>query len=781
MPNKEAVLAEISRETPEQFRTREGFVMNVYGCSVFEEYIDGYGFKYTAVSDATGKEALIERRARPLPPNDDKLAKFVLKVRDSRVGGLGRYEVASGAKLAKLKDIVRHIFQDVLPNAKADYKIREEQIALAEDLLEATVGRRTLLAEAPTGLGKTLAYLIVGLLVVRSQINRTWNGGYFPGMSCVEWERMGALVSTSSIALQKSIRAEVLPELSQILLDWGIIREPITAVLRKGKLHYVCEYKLSEYLPFEPDAKTRKELERIALDESIIDLAEVDGLTTLTKGRISVPPKCFKNCPHANYCRYRAFLNDTKNSGCDFTICNHQLLLADMKLRSEDSGAILQPFQFLVLDEAHKVLPAARSLFGAELEKDTIPTITLRLTELNFTPLAPTRTGRSCDTDSWVALRGSVRFLANKLYEVNKRLFNRDDCGAECDHILVNVRDISERLIQLLQASQTFEVERDEQCKHHLIYELRAVSRAADELFDSEAMVRWYKTEDEKRIGRTGRSCISGIPKDLDERLYAALWSRGIPALLTSGTLSVGGDFTAMKHSLGLDNRNMRLAEVTHSSPFNYKENCLLYLTENVPDYRASGYAEALTDEIERLLTASHGHAAVLFTSYRTMHEVHRKLKNRMPEMKDFVLERSTSTAIERFKASGNGVLFASGSFAEGVDCPGDILSMLIIVKLPFERPSEITRQEQTKFTNFKAYFDGVLMPDMLIKLKQNIGRGFRQERDTCVVAICDARVAQGQPFREQVIAALPKCDITDSLDVVAGFYPAKKAPAYFL
>jgi hypothetical protein len=193
MPIKEAVLAEISRDMPQQFKDRPGFVMNVYGCSVFEEYIDGRGFLYTAVNSDSGKSAPVERRKTPLPSDDNKVVKFALKVRDSRVGGLGRLEVAEGVSLAKLKTIAFALFRDILP--RYGFKIREEQIALAEELLDAIVGRRTLLAEAPTGLGKTLIYIIVRALVRRSQINKTWNGGYFPGMSVVEW---GSVWASSS-------------------------------------------------------------------------------------------------------------------------------------------------------------------------------------------------------------------------------------------------------------------------------------------------------------------------------------------------------------------------------------------------------------------------------------------------------------------------------------------------------------------------------------------------------------------------------------------------------
>jgi ATP-dependent DNA helicase DinG len=766
MPIKEAVLAEIYRDVPEQLSDRAGFVMNVYGCSVFEDYIDERGFQYTAVNNESGKSELITRRRNPLPPNDSEVVKLALKVRDSRVGGLGRLEVAEGVTLEKLKTIVTALFREILP--KHGYKIREEQIALANELLDAIAGRRTLLAEAPTGLGKTLVYIIIGILVRRSQINKTWNSGYFPEMSCIEWLRMGVLVSTSSIALQKAIYTDVIPEISNILMDWDIIREPITAVLRKGRSHHLCEYNLNEYLQFARDDETRSELELLAFDGSVIDLAEVDGLTTEVKAKISVPTRCINNCPFAEDCRYRAFRETVSKTGYDFIICNHNLLLQDAILRAEEKGRTLPPFQTLILDESHSLLKVARDMYGSKIAIDTIPAIAQALKKLNFAPL-----GKPA-TNGWRVVRDNVYDLADKLYEMNKRLFSRTDAGGDCNLPLRNIRDFSDKLRKYLSESRTFKVERDELLKHNLLWELERIGNAANELCDDSVTIRWFET------AREERTAIGGIPKNLNDYLYEDLWGRGIPTMLTSGTLSVGGDFTALKQSLGLDNKNIRLSEAAYSSPFNYRENSLLYLTKNVPDYRDSDYIAKLTDEIERLIKTSNGHAAVLFTSYRSMRIVHSRLKERTPDMKDFVLERSTSTAIDRFKASGNGVLFACGSMWTGIDCPGDILSMLIIVKLPFSEPDAISEYERSQYPSFIAYLNSVLTPEMLLQLRQGHGRGFRTERDTCVVAILDIRAAEGGLYFRPVIRALPDCERTSDIAVVADFYNDKKPPEYF-
>jgi len=475
------------------------------------------------------------------------------------------------------------------------------------------------------------------------------------------------------------------------------------------------------------------------------------------------------NCPLLYSCRYSLFRETAKKTGYDFIICNHQLLLADMKLRAEDSKGILPPYQTLILDEAHKVLPAARTLYGAELSAEAIPIVSKMLIELNFTPL------ETPETDGWKTIRDLVCMLSEKLYKVNIHLFSKKDAGKHCDRSLMKIREIADLLQRYLPKSREFKVARDERLKHSLMWVLRHIGKASENLSDSGVMIRWFVTDSDG-----AKTAIGGIPKDLKDRLYNDLWKRGIPTMLTSGTLSVGGDFTALKQSLGLDHKQVRLAETTHTSPFNYKENCLIYLSGNVPDYRENDYNTKLTNEIERLIITSNGHAAVLFTSYKSMRVIHGLLKQRLPEMKDFVLERGTSTAIEQFKVSGNGVLFACGSMWEGIDIPGDALSMLIIVKLPFAVPDPIGEYEQTLYGSMSEYKNRVIVPEMLIKLKQGFGRLIRTETDTGAVAILDSRVSKGGAYRERVLNALPECRVTADIRDVEGFIRAKKPEEYF-
>jgi ATP-dependent DNA helicase DinG len=148
-------------------------------------------------------------------------------------------------------------------------------------------------------------------------------------------------------------------------------------------------------------------------------------------------------------------------------------------------------------------------------------------------------------------------------------------------------------------------------------------------------------------------------------------------------------------------------------------------------------------------------------------------------------LERGTSSAIERFKNSyaetgKQGVLFASGVLWEGIDIPGDALSTLIIVKLPFPIPDALAEYEQSQYPDFYAYRDAVLIPEMLIRLKQGFGRLIRTETDTGVVAILDCRANSCGAYRERVLSALPGCRVTSDIGDIGPFLRERKPAEYF-
>jgi ATP-dependent DNA helicase DinG len=348
----------------------------------------------------------------------------------------------------------------------------------------------------------------------------------------------------------------------------------------------------------------------------------------------------------------------------------------------------------------------------------------------------------------------------------------------EVSRYLKNIAGITADLAAAVTDSHVQKPFRDRQAK--AVWRLNMAHERVSELRKQSKLVLWL----EKRVeGETETDALCAIPKDLTDRLHRDLWSKGIPIILTSGTLSASGDFSRAKETLGLNlMKPDKLFDTSMPSPFDFKKNALNYISENTPfpDNRERNYIISIADEIERLVIASHGHAAVLFTSYNAMGQVHSILQQRGLPFPLFRLERGGVHAIERFKKSGNGILLASGALWEGIDIPGDALSMLIIVKLPFSVPDPIGDYEKLLCGSMDIYKARCVVPDMLVKLKQGFGRLIRTETDSGIVAILDSRANERGAYRSRVLSALPTCGVTSNIAEVKKFILNIKDSSYF-
>jgi len=483
-------------------------------------------------------------------------------------------------------------------------------------------------------------------------------------------------------------------------------------------------------------------------------------------------------------CRYQAYLKEANDPKVDFQITNHNYFIADTLHRASGKRPLLPNYQLVIVDEAHKFLQAARQMYGLELTDAELPALAQEIHAI-----VSSNNGKS---NSGV----NIHRLAKKMADQNGKLFNRlndsipkDDSDDDAERFPAVVEgDVSRHLksiagiaIDLANVFADSRVPKPyEERRSKALWKLSVYGERVSELRKHSRLIHWFEKRTE---GEKITDVLCAIPKDLDERLYNDLWCKGIPAILTSGTLSASGDFTRAKQTLGLDHLPQRtLFDTTMPSPFDYKNNTMLYISENVPfpDNKDKRYIAAVADEIERLVTASHGHAAVLFTSYNAMGQVHAILKNRNLPFPLFRLERGGVHAIERFKRSKNGILLASGALWEGIDIPGDTLSMLIIVKLPFAVPDPIGDYERELCGDMETYKARAVVPDMLVKLKQGHGRLIRSETDTGVVAILDSRANERGAYRRRVLAALPECKTTSDIEAVRDFFVDRKPAAYF-
>ncbi|MCL2843485.1 MAG: ATP-dependent DNA helicase [Oscillospiraceae bacterium] len=590
---------------------------------------------------------------------------------------------------------------------------------------------------------------------------------------------MPVVISTSSIALQKAIVTDYIPALSDILMEHGIIRTPLTAVIRKGKEHFICRHRLNRYCN-STDMRTQTLLAPYMGRDAPIDLTDADTLTPYMKRAICVAGKCNESCRHRSNCRYQDYLKIARNPTVDFQVTNHNYFLADTVHRAQGKRPLLPHYQLVIMDEAHKFLQAARSIYGLELTDTELPNLAQEIHAYT--------TDKSKDGVN-------VHKLAKKLVGQSRRLFRRlheniaPDIDDEAErfpavmdnHVLRHLKNIAGIAGDTIQASTDNHIQplhKDRRSK--ALWWLDTITSHVTGLRNHSRHICWLE---KRKEGKTETTALCAIPKDLHVRLHHDLWQSGIPMILTSGTLSASGDFTRAKNTLGLDRLPAhRLSSTSMPSPFDYKRNTLLYLSEATPfpDNTDKQYIRAIADEVERLVTASNGHAAVLFTSYRVMDQVYALLRGRELPFPLFRLERGGTHAIDQFKQSMGGVLLASGALWEGIDIPGDALSLLIIVKLPFAVPDPIGDYERSLCRDMNEYKAQAIVPDMLVKLKQGHGRLIRKETDTGVVAILDLRICEGGPFRNSMLKALPDCSVTTSVKEVQNFMERKKPPEYF-
>ncbi len=683
--------------------------------------------------------------------------------------------------LNKLLNTQCHIFTQIL--TKRGYCIRENQIELAENMLKSLYNKQILLAEAGVGTGKTFAYIIASILSKENRKNEfSIRGEYKLSNDFSIDTPMPIIISTSSIALQKAITKDYIPQISNALLACNAIKQPLTCVTRKGKEHYICDIRLKQYIEDSKRANVEFLMSLTGKTFLSIDLDELDTLDAYTKARINVCGCHGNRCPLYKDCRYILFREHVNSSYHDFQVCNHNYLLADISKRAENKKALMPNYQTVIIDEAHKFLQAARQIYGQSISEYDIFQVKDTLESIKF----------DCEKE-----RRHLGKLSEELIDLNGLLFNglkknirNEDCDDDAERFetrmdyncRVDIGKMLETIKSLLEA-----IDRKVSIPHyHKVFLIRLkficedLYKKLDHFLKPTNIIFWIELSKEQNRSAT----LCSVPKNVPKLLYQELWSKTFPTILTSGTLSLSKSFTHTKNKLGLDLvPSKRLIETISSSPFNYSENCLIYISENVryPNYKDHRYIEELINEIERILHVTHGHAAILFTSYKIMEIVYNAVEKRMTMYPLFRLTKGNLATVENFKKSRNGILFASGSMWEGIDIPGDILSAIIFPKLPFPVPDPISKYEQRLFESEKEYINNRLFPEMMEKFCQGVGRLIRSESDTGVIFICDVRVATKKAYRAKTLQGLPQCEVTSKLDDVDKFFKLVKNDEYFI
>lgn len=750
--NEPVYMADIQNKLYEAglFRQEERIVLSAENC-VLMEYYTGKTYSYRMVELSTLKAKRIFSRQKPLTESGYQRAIDKMLSQMDAVLDNDRPDVSIRAK-----NLLQHIFENILP--QHGMNCRKNQIDLSLEMLQALQENKLALCEAEVGTGKTHAYILA--VTIHNLFSK---------------QKLPTVISSSTIALQKALTEEYIPQISEILLEHRIIDKPLSFMVRKGKSHYACDSRVKGYQSSISHNGRMEDKELLHVLNGLFTgshTLDLDGLplTDYVKARICVE-RCDRNCSLYTVCRYRGFIRKALTFGYDFQIANHNLILADVLSRKNGRNRLFPQSGVIIFDEAHKLLEAARQMYGMTLENAELE----RLTASIYHAIG----GNNSDKAEIVKLCEEMLLQNALLFEALKKVagisYDKNCYAVEINlNCILAIKALMSVLRRLSVLFFTTSYEKRERYDR-LVSRMEKLDAKLSILLNYSQSILWLEL--------TGAvSCrVCALPKQLDYLLFEDIWRENVPYILTSATLSVRGDFSRFKRTGGISIAEQnRIFETSKSSPFDYQENALLYLPREIPspNEEGNGYFQSVVEHLENLVEATHGHTLILFTSYRMMEKVHDELSRRITGFPLFRMGKGRLDALDNFRKSGKGILCASDSAGEGIDLAGDILSSLIVVRLPFPAPDPVLEYEKTLYTDFYGYLNEVIVPGMLIKLRQWIGRGIRRESDTCVFSILDSRA--NHRYKEDILSALPDMPVTHQLSDVKNFITAKKPDAYF-
>lgn len=611
---------------------------------------------------------------------------------------------------------------------------------MAHAVAAALTERSHCLAEAGTGVGKTFAYLVPALLLLRG--NRK------------------AVVSTHTINLQEQLTQKDIPALRSALPEL-----PFRSALLKGMSNYLCLQNMDGAARLDlvvGDDYAR--LSQWASHTATGDLSEL-GFTPSGWGEVCASAESCRR----HECRYfdRCFLYQARRdaAAADLVVVNHALYCSDLALRQVDPALSLLPKHDAVLfDEAHHLEEVAGRAYGAECSSYRVTMLVARLRRLRFAAPNPRALDRLEDANKLL-----FDMLAQGSRPESVLQEALADCGA--GNVAAAADDLASRLEWAAETlTESARDVPDEDARAHVEGYGRTATRIRDELLAilshaGDNHVAWLeRTPSRRRV----QVVLHLTPITVSEYLRPALWEGGTPAVLTSATLATGGSFDYLRERLGLPSAR----EAIVGSPFDYRRQALLYVAAHLdPPSESPAYQEAVIREIRQILEMTRGRAFVLFTSYRALARAYDAIA---PEITFPCLrqgEASNAHLIEEFRSTPNACLFGVQSFWEGVDVPGDALSCVIIDRLPFAVPNHPVHQARVQAIRDAGgdWFNDYALPQAQIRLKQGFGRLIRTHTDTGIVCILDSRLAR-KAYGRSFLQSLPRCTVTTRMPEIARF-----------
>lgn len=604
-----------------------------------------------------------------------------------------------------------------LAHAIPGFTPREVQARMATEVADALETSDLRLIEAGTGTGKTFAYLVPALVAGRRVI-----------------------VSTGTKNLQDQLFERDLPRLLEVL------RVPARIAMLKGRSNYLCLYRMKRagadgaQARRAPDERLGQ-VERWSRSTDRGEVAELGRLIEDERLRFQITSTA-DNCLGAKCADFgNCFVAKSRRAamGADLVVVNHHVLLSDVLLKEEGFGEILPGADAVVVDEAHQLPELAGQFFGT------------RISSRQLRDLGDDVLKAAAEQADVPDLQAAAMALASPVLQLETRLAMLNE-RITCEEFLVArqagpavdaVAEVLEGLALELEACRERSAlldtlaDRAQQISARLSV---CTSREQDD------HVRWVEPQ-----GRGGS--MHATPLDLGQgfgRVFAAhpgAW------VLTSATLSAGGDFAHFRRQIGMPEARALALD----SPFDYATQARLYLPEGLPEPSAQDYPQRVADLALPLIEASGGGAFVLCTSHRALRLIAERLRPAL-RLPLFVQgEDDRSRLVERFAEAGNGVLIGTQSFWEGVDVKGRALRLVIIDKLPFASPGDPVYDARLEALRRRGGnpFVEVQLPETIVNLRQGAGRLIRDETDHGLLVLCDPRL-KTKSYGRKVLSSLP-------------------------
>ena len=611
------------------------------------------------------------------------------------------------------------------------YEERPAQRKLSQAVADVLDAGGLLLAEAGTGTGKTLAYLLPAVDLGRRVV-----------------------VSTGTKNLQEQLVQKDIPILAKAL------GRDLDVAVMKGRGNYLCLLRFASFAKAGSfrrlaEVPVYRAVEAWAPETETGDRAEVpdmpDSVDFWREVSASSENCIGQSCPLFDSC----FVTRMRQRAleADIVVVNHHLLCADLAVKDGSYGQVIPPYDSLVLDEAHLIEDVATQYFGVQVSSHRIEELARDVErELKAAKLDAREVRAEVD---------GLRVRGDRLFGLlHGGRTGRLGPGWMSPRVEAEAQGLLQRL-EGLRTALLAVPDREEP--------LSGLGGRALALAGELAFLTRAEADDHVYFVETrGRGVyLRAMPIDVSERLRTLLFDEVRAAVLTSATLAVDGGFEYVKDRLGLRPTD----ELLLASPFRYEEQAVLYVPRAMPEPQSAGFVDRAAEEIVRLLEISRGRAFVLFTSHANMNAVAERVAGRVDYPLFVQGEAPKAQLLDTFRETPHAVLLATASFWQGVDVVGEQLSCVIIDKLPFASPGDpvVAARIERLRSNGQNAFGEYQVPVAVLMLKQGLGRLIRAATDRGILAVLDSRLLS-KPYGRRFLESLPPARLVHDPEAVARF-----------